>query len=58
MSGSFKQIIDLELYQRIKSGWRRIALLPDVDDGFTELVQNRYPKPKYHVHLVLRMYAD
>lgn len=58
MSGSFKQIVDLELYQRIKSGWRRIALLPDVDDGFTELIKNRYTRPNYYVRLVLRMYAD
>lgn len=50
------QIVDLELFQRVKTGWRRVALLPDVDDALHDAVKLRYQPPKYHVRLVTRLW--
>ena len=50
------QIVDLELYQHIKSGWRKIAVLPNCDDELVECVQLRYRLPKFSVRLVTRIF--
>ena len=50
------QIVDLELYQRVKSGWRRIALLPDVDDVLCDDIKLHYKSPKYQIRLAVRFW--
>lgn len=50
------QFVDLELYQRVKTGWRRAALLPDVDDVLCDAVKLHYQSPKYMVRLVTRIW--
>lgn len=50
------QTVDLELYQRVKTGWRRVALLPDVDDALYDALKLRYQLPKYQIRLVTRIW--
>lgn len=50
------QIVDLELFQRLKTGWRRVALLPDVDDAIYDAVKQRYKSPKYQIRLLTRIW--
>lgn len=50
------QIVDLYLFQRTKSGWRRIALLPDVDDALHDAVKLHYQLPMYQIRFVTRIW--
>lgn len=51
-----RQIVDLELFMRVKSGWRRIALLPDVDDALHEAIMLHYGSPRYQIRLLTRIW--
>lgn len=50
------QTVDLELFQRVKTGWRRVALLPDVDDALHEAVKLHYQPPRYQIRLLTRIW--
>lgn len=50
------QIVDLELYQRIKSGWRRIAVLPDCSDELYEFINFHYSSNRFRIRLVTRIF--
>lgn len=51
-----KQIVDLELYQHIKTGWRRIAVLPDCSDEVHEVVKSHYSSNNFRIRLVTRIF--
>lgn len=51
-----RQIVDLELFKRFKTGWRRVALLPDVDDALHDAVKLHYQPPRYQIRLSLRIW--
>ena len=50
------QIVDLELFQHVKTGWRRVALLPDADDALHDAVKLRYQPPRFQIRLVTRIW--
>ena len=50
------QIVDLELYQHTKSGWRRIAVLPGCSDEVYEVVKIHYSSNDFRIRLVTRIF--
>ena len=51
-----KQRVTLELYQHIRTCWRRIASLPDCDDALCELIKEKYKAPKFRVRLMTELF--
>lgn len=50
------QRVTLELYQHIRTGWRRIASLPDCDDELCDLIKKKYYKPNFHIRLLTELF--
>lgn len=54
-----KQRVTLELYQHTRTGWRRIASLPDCDDELCDLIKKKYEEskfPKFRIRLITELF--
>ena len=51
-----RQRVTLELYQHTRTCWRRIASLPDCDDGLCDKIREKYKEPLFRVRLITELF--